>query len=380
MKLLVIIPSMQCGGAERVASMLCNEWQREHEVILALFDCRAPAFNVAGKKVDLGASAASGWLRKLINPVLRVHRLRRLFQREQPDRIISFMESANFPTILAALLSGCLAKTIVSVHTNPLAIPWFHRGLIPVLYRLAGQVVAVSQGVANQLRRFGLPQRALCVIPNPLDLPVLHRRALEAPCPRLAGDQRFILGVGRLVRHKGFDRLIEAFSLLQIPDIRLIILGEGPERLNLQSQIESLGLSEKIWMPGEVRNPYPFYRLANCYVLSSRVEGFAIALLEAMASGCPVAAFNCDHGPGEIIEHGVNGMLVQEGQVELLAASITALLQDDVLANRIAEAGIRRASEYCISDIAKQWWALPLKKAVNQFGGISQDVQSEIIR
>jgi GalNAc-alpha-(1->4)-GalNAc-alpha-(1->3)-diNAcBac-PP-undecaprenol alpha-1,4-N-acetyl-D-galactosaminyltransferase len=355
MKLLVVIPSMQRGGAERVVSLLCSEWTRNHEVILAIFDASAPAYEISARVVDLRAASALGIMRKLINPILRTKRLARLISREQPDRIFSFMESANFPAVLAACLCGREQDLTVSVHNDPRSFPWFHRWLLPYFYRLAKRVVAVSRGVAERLHFMGIEQRRLSVIPNPVDRSILQRRAEEPMPAGLIGKQAFILGVGRLVRQKGFDRLIDAFAQLPNVELKLVILGEGPERPRLERQVMALGLASRITLPGAVENPFPFYRRAHCFVLSSRHEGFGNVLVEAMALECPVIAFDCDFGPSEIIMDGNNGLLVQEGDIEGLAGAISRLNEDVGLRNRVVESAMVTINTLFSTKVANYW-------------------------
>ena len=104
-------------------------------------------------------------MKKLHNALLRSIRLARVLRRERPDRIVSFMESANFPTIVAAAVTGLLDRLCVSVRINPVMIPYLNRLLIPIAYRLAERVVAPSRGVRNALQKLGLPARKLSVIP-----------------------------------------------------------------------------------------------------------------------------------------------------------------------------------------------------------------------
>ena len=134
------------------------------------------------------------------------------------------MESANCPTIVAAAVTGFLDRLSVSVRCNPATIPWLNRLLIPIAYRLADRVVAPSDGARNAQRKMGLPSRKLLVIPNPL-----AKRTDATTSTRSESPLRYILGVGRLEREKGFDRLLKAFSEW-IDRIGSVILGDGTER------------------------------------------------------------------------------------------------------------------------------------------------------
>ena len=170
MKVLVVINSLASGGAERVVSTLTREWAKNHQVLIALFDASRMAYNHGGAVADLRAGAPSHrtLARKFPNAVLRSLRLAHLLRRERPDRIVSFMESANFPTIVAAAVTGLLDRLCVSVRIDPRMIPRLDRLLMRITYRLALRVVAPSTGVRSALQQMGSSARKLSVIPNPV--------------------------------------------------------------------------------------------------------------------------------------------------------------------------------------------------------------------
>ena len=357
MKILLVIPSLRGGGAERVASLLSLEWAKTHEVALAVFDSSRMAYEHGGRLIDLGLPARPGPFGKLWNSMIRVLRLIRLIRSEEPQCIVSFMESANFPAILAATCCGRLGALTASVHGNPSRYPVFYRCLLPIAYRLPKRLVAVSRGVAKTLIRLGVPQRKVDVIPNPVLLPRSFKAgdkgaglALCRPCP-------FVLGVGRLCLEKGFERLIAAFALLGVVETELVILGEGPERSHLLGVARGLGIEHRLVLPGLVPDPAPWYRAAECMVLSSRHEGFGNVIVEAMANACPVVSFDCDFGPREIIRHGKSGLLVPEGDILALSQSMARVLGDKTLKWELVRCGINAAEGYRADRIAQRWMA-----------------------
>lgn len=354
MKLLLVIPTLHRGGAERVVSLLSEEFAKDHEVKLAVFDASNPAYAHGGELIDLGLPATAGWLGKLLKAVRRVVDLARLFRTSKPDRIISFMESANFPCILAAVLTGHQSRLWVSVRNDPEHFPAIYRVLMRYLYRLPSKVVAPSRGVAHALATVGVSEERLICIPNPASP---HAPDLSTSLPRpIDAPDRYILGVGRLHRQKGFDRLIEAFAQMDDKSLRLVILGEGKERNALARQAVTLGVVNRLHMPGALAELWPWYRHAACFVLSSRHEGWPNVLMEAMSQGCPVAAFDCKYGTNEIITHGLNGFLVLEGDVQSLARSTTQLVSNEQLAREVSAEGLRFVKQYQLSRVAKFWY------------------------
>lgn len=169
------------------------------------------------------------------------------------------------------------------------------------------------------------------VIHNPVVTPKLFEQAKE-PIDRewfKDGAPPVILGVGRLSLQKDFPTLIRAFTIVrkQLP-ARLMILGEGEERPQIEAMIKELGLASEVALPGFVSNPYAFMSRAAVFVLSSVYEGLPTVLIEAMAVGTPVVSTDCPSGPREILGFGKYGMLVPVRDFEALANAIVTTLSD----------------------------------------------------
>ena len=350
MNVVVVINSLTSGGAERVVSNLTREWAKGHHVLIALFDSSRPAYDHGGQVEDLGAASSTSLSRKLYNAVLRSFRLARILRRERPHRIVSFMESANIPTILAAAVTGSLDRLSVSVRCNPLRIAGPYRTLIPIAYRFADRVVAPSTGVRSALQKMGLPARKLSVIPNPV------AKRVDAIEPERADfPLRYILGVGRLERVKGFDRLLRAFSMVDQSDMHLVILGAGTERAALLAFSKELGIASQLHLPGVVADVDAWYRRADCFVLTSHFEGSPNVVVEAMANGCPVVSFDCPYGPEEILEGGKWGILVSQGDITGLSDAILRLVSDRAFRARLSRVGMQRAKAFSVEKIAPCW-------------------------
>ncbi len=355
MKILMIVPTLTGrGGAERVVSVLSTWLARRHAVTVAAFQTRPPVYAFGGTVVSLGFPARPGaW--KAFHAMARVGAIARLIRRVQPDQVWAFMESANFPTLVAALLLGELDRVSVCVQNNPAHFPPVYRPLMRALYPRAARVVAVSKGVrAALVTEVGLEPERCVTIPNTIDVAAIDQALASSAPPRLPADS-FLVAVGRLVPQKGFDLLIDAYRSLPGTAPPLVILGEGPERPALEAQVRRLGLEGRIVLPGVVDNPYAYLARAVCFVLSSRHEGWPLVLMEAMACRCPVVAFDCPYGPAEILEPGESGILVPPMDVEALAAALARVIGDPALRARLAQGGRSRVEALGVERVAESW-------------------------
>jgi len=274
----------------------------------------------------------------------------------QPDALLSALINCNLTAILAQrFLNGF--KVVASEHNTPsislrsqTAAGTVLR-MMRCLYPKADRIVAVSQGVADDLiALLNLPPEKVTVIYNPIVTPELFERA-QKPINHPWFEQNrlpVILAVGRLTKQKDYPTLFRAFSLVrQVRPAKLLILGEGEERANLERLAVELGIQNDVLMPGFVDNPFAFMSKASVFVLSSAWEGLPTVLVEALACGCPVVATDCRSGPREILDNGRYGRLVPVGDHEALAKAILETLDSpDFPADR--QTRIQRAMEFSV--------------------------------
>ena len=346
------LSSLSGGGAQRVVLTLANA-MADHGVQIDLVLVKAtgpflPHVHPAVRIIDLGAETV----------LLSLPGLIRYLRRERPTALLSSLKHVNLIALIARKLSRVPLRLVVGEH-NTLShscksgikdrmVPHLMR----VLYPKADLVVAVSQGVADDLCAcLGLSKEKVQVIFNPV---VRSGMAQEAARPLdhpwfKPGEPPVILGMGRLTEQKDFPNLIHAFALLrQQRDCRLMILGEGELRDELQELVTTLGLAASVSLPGFVDTPFAYMGHAAVFVLSSGWEGLPTVLIEAMACGTPVVSTDCPSGPDEILEGGVWGRLVPPGDSAALATAIAATLDDDChprVAERAAAFDIEQARQ-----------------------------------
>ena len=363
-KLALFLPSLHGGGAERVKVNLAQGFaERGLKVDLVLAKAEGPYLSRVSSKVRVVDLRAKRVLYSL--PAL-VQYLRR----ERPAALLSALNHANVVAIWAKKLACVKTRLVATEHTvlsqsteNTSSL----RGrLMPLLIRLfypwADAVVAVSRGVAEDLSSMtGLPLNKIKVIYNPVITPELFAKAEEPvdhPWFR-PGEPPVILGVGRLTAAKDFPTLIRAFALVHKErPARLMILGEGEDRPELEALVRELGLEQDVALPGFVENPYKYMKRAAVFVLSSRWEGLPTVLIEALALGTPVVSTDCPSGPREILKGGECGLLVPPGDPKKLAEGILRILTDKALACELAEKGRRRATDFTVDKAVEQYLTL----------------------
>lgn len=356
MRLLFFIPSLECGGAERVCATLCNYWaDRGWTLTLATFDdgSTPPFFPISSRirHVHLGIQRRSeDVMHSMLNNVRRVKLLRAFVREERPERILSFMDSTNVLTLIAAL--GTDIPVVVSERTDParnrIPAPW--RVLRRLTYPKARKIVLQTEAAAASFPPSW--SRMLAVVPNPVP-----KLGPSPPSDARSGGRRLIMSIGRLGKEKGFDLLIRAFASIaaQSPEWDLIIVGDGPERDALSEKIARFDLSHRVFLPGRDPDAMGALRRADLFVLSSRFEGFPNALCEAMACGLPVISFDCPSGPADIIENGVDGLLVPPEDVKALADAMAALAGDPERRRALGAAATAVADRFSVERIATEW-------------------------
>lgn len=209
-------------------------------------------------------------------------------------------------------------------------------------YWMADRVIAVSEGVAEDtVRATGIGAERVSVVRNPVVTPRLRALAAERlDHPWFDGQgPPVLLGAGRLTRQKDFPTLVRAFARVRGGrPCRLVILGEGADRPDLEELARTLDVADDLALPGFASNPYRFMARASLFVLSSRWEGSPNVLTEAMALGTPVASTDCPSGPREILRGGRYGPLAPVGDDVALAGAIRTALDTPVTPAALAEA------------------------------------------
>jgi glycosyltransferase involved in cell wall biosynthesis len=357
--LAIFLPSLAGGGAERMMiNLAAGALAAGVAVDLVCADARGPYLSEVPpgcRLVDLKASRILSALPKLAM-WLRRHR---------PAVLLTAMDHANLVAIWARALAGAQPQVRLAVSVRSQlsvaaaneaslrgrALPWLARHFYP----RADLVIAVSEGVADDLSDcIGLSRAGITVIPNPVvsdNIEALASEPLEHPW-FTADAPPVLLAAGRLTKQKDFPTLLQAFARL-VPEreLRLMILGEGPDRTALEAEIESLRLSERVALPGFDANPFRYLARARVFVLSSAWEGLPGVLIQAMACGTPVVSTDCPSGPREVLEDGRLGPLVPVGDAPALSDAIARTLDEPRPAAMLKAA----AAQYRLSPVTRRY-------------------------
>lgn len=265
--------------------------------------------------------------------------LMRYLQENQPLALISALDHANLVALWAKRLTNVSSRIVLSLHATisegRRSLPIFSkRRVLPHLirrfYPWANGIVAVSKGVAEDYsQEMGIPLERFKVIYNPVVTESLYRKAQEPLVHPwfMPEEPPVFITIGRLSEEKDHALLIRAFARVKkVKAARLLVLGEGNMRAELEMLIRGLGLEDNVLLPGFVNNPYPYLARASLFVLSSRTEGLPTALIESLAVGTPVISTDCRSGPREILKNGKYGHLVPVGdECKLVEAMLNAL-------------------------------------------------------
>ena len=390
-KILMIIPELIVGGAQRSFSRISLALSQHHDVSVVIFNRDLPiAYPHGGELYSLDVAGGKGMLAKGISLIRRIRKLRALKRRLHVDVSISFLEGADYINVLSRVRD----KIILSVRGSKLHDEtmrrkfhgWRTKLMIPRLYQKADHIIVVNHGIAQELRdhfRILVPVSVIYNFYSPEQIDQLAKAPVD-PSFLPAFDFPLIVTTGRLAVEKGLYFLLETFrDVRSHSNAKLMLVGDGPEYEKLVSLCKTLGLSVReksgekdeaadVIFAGAQGNVFPFLTNASVYVLASSSEGFPNSLVEAMFCGLPVIAADCPYGPREILtrqnhfrtarepEYADYGILMpvpaaDDGVKKQWSTTIAGLLKDKSLREKYARAGRIRANEFSTDAAITEW-------------------------
>jgi len=361
-KVSLILPNLSGGGAERVMVILANEFRETLPQLdlIIINDDNMDYASELSDKVNL-VNLKTGRAGKSILSI------RKYLIEHQPDVLLTTLGHISCASAIALSISGNIpTKLFVREDLTPKKVSIKYPFLYAVsilqkwAYKRATGIIALSEDMASDISRYYKLDTPIHTIYNPITTTEILEKSVKAlePMPPWPENTKFVLGVGRLAKQKDFKTLITAVAQARkTHDIKLIILGEGAERQNLESYARALNISDSVFMPGFVENPFSFMHKSSVFVLSSEREGLPNVLIQALLCGTKCIATNCPTGPREILENGAYGKLVSIGDHENIAKGIVSCLTDDSIKTPTPEV-IR--SKYNSKSIANQYLSVLL--------------------
>jgi GalNAc-alpha-(1->4)-GalNAc-alpha-(1->3)-diNAcBac-PP-undecaprenol alpha-1,4-N-acetyl-D-galactosaminyltransferase len=350
-RVAVVIESMGGGGAQQVVGQLLTSWvERGDSPVLITFQSaetdRVPVPANVERHVIGGMGQSHGLWRAVVANLRRLLCLRRAIRGARVRTAVSFVTTTNVLIVLATL--GLGVRVVVSERNDPVrqSVGRIWTLLRRLIYPLAWRVTANNRAALLAMAHY-IPSHRLALVPNPL--------RPDQGAPTSCEGAPFVLAVGRLHPQKNYPVLLKAFAKADLKGWRLRILGEGAERHNLEALADELGLAEWLDLPGYVADPYPHYRAARIFVMTSSYEGSPNALWEAMSKGLPAIISDSIVGALELVEADRHAVVVPSGDVNAIAMALTSLAGDMERRMRIGREATLITRQLSSREVLKVW-------------------------
>ena len=381
MKIIFTLASLGSGGAERVVSLLANKMAEQgHQVEIICLKFNDVYYKLHPEvKVTLA-------MQQTKNRLIEVFWLRKYVKQEKPDVVIAFTEGVYCFTIAALL--GTKIPVIASERLDPSAMTWKRNLLKRLLLPYADWLVVQTKTIKEYFPKS--IQKKTSIIFNPV-----NKKVSLTPSPSPKGEGNYaeegklnrIISVARLYPQKNQEMMIQAFAKIadKYPDWQLVIYGEGPLRAELEALVSSSShseaakpsvkffaeqsgkaeRSERVLLPGRTEKVIDELRKSKIFCLSSDYEGMSNSMIEAICVGLPIVSTKVS-GTDELIQDGVNGLLVDIGDEQGMTDALEKLIQDEELMKNMGEVNLKKASLFQIDTIVNEWM-----KLINQVRHVS---------
>lgn len=344
MKISFITANLGAGGAERVTSLLANQFcQKGYDVEIVLFRERLVFYELDEqvKVVVIGEQCHSETMgRKMLW-------LRKYMKESKPDVVIPFRVPVYCTTILSLL--GLSVPIIASERIDPHIPDSYWTCLRKLLLPFVKHLVVQTEYIKSYYPKF--IQKKTSIIYNPV-----NEESLSPPLPSREGRLNRIISVGRLYPQKNQAMMIRAFAKVadEFPDWQLVIYGEGPLRESLELIVESLEMKDRVLLPGRTEHVVEELRNSKIFCLSSDYEGMSNSMIEAICVGLPIISTNVS-GTEELIIDGKNGFLVPPNDEEQMSRCFNTLMGSDEFLNQFSVYNKKLSCRFKTEAIVNQW-------------------------
>ncbi|MAL60711.1 MAG: hypothetical protein CMC14_11765 [Flavobacteriaceae bacterium] len=352
-RVCIIVDCLSIGGAEKIAGVLSIELEKlGYDIsIISLWD--KITYPYTGTLYNLGENESKI---KWVKQIKKFFKFKKAYKNANADFYIDFRVRNR--TILEFLLHAFVfvnSKMIFTIHNYHVDLHIPNGNYFRKFYKKSHKVVAVSKAIEDRLNgEYGLTNTKL--IYNFIDEELVSAKAhmpIEINLP-----SNYIVSVSRLNNAvKQIDSLIDTYKNSELPksDVKLLILGEGEDKVHLEAVIEKENLEENVFLLGFKDNPYPIIKNAQFLVLCSKFEGFPMVLLESLKLGTPVVSFNCTSGPNEIIRHNQNGLLVEDQNFEKYKEALNTLTSNEALYSSCKNNAQSSVEKFNTVSIMREW-------------------------
>ncbi|MDI9456199.1 MAG: glycosyltransferase [Spirochaetota bacterium] len=362
---LLVVTSLRIGGQERVAIETAKGLSSRYQVEIVAFFQDDDQFDAPVPVHYLGVNRSTNRLSKTIGQLRRIWKLAKIRKAKKVAFVYSFGSSTNITNTFSGLFSP--GRVVTSIHEFTTVRKHVLDGFV---YRHSDAVICISEAMKVAVDALYPTLTNTTVINNGYDIDEIIDKS-NAATPSPIPSYQFV-SLGRLEPVKGFDRLLKAFALVkqEIPDASLALIGGGSMEDELKELASSLNIQESIHFLGMHKNPFPYLKRAEIFVMSSRNEGFPSVLIEALSCSLGCISIDCNVGPREILSRtftrsSIKGMHFasygvlceehadEEQTITLLAEAMVKLARDENLLSEYQEKGIQRARDFSL-DVYRQ--------------------------
>jgi glycosyltransferase involved in cell wall biosynthesis len=344
-KILFVMNSMNSGGAERVVSILANEFSDLGATVTLVLDFEAESFYELGKEVEILSLGLKETDSAIKRNLTEIKQLTKLLKEYKPDIVISFIR--NIQSIVACRLAGI--PIIISERNNPRLDPpnKVLRLLRRFIYPFSDKIVFQTESAMNYFPKY-IRKKGI-IIKNPIKNIYNYKTNFL--------ESKEIISAGRLETQKDHITLIKAFeNIIKFhPQYHLSIYGEGRLRSELEEYISNHKIDSYVSLPGTTKDLDHFLANSAMFVLPSIYEGYPNVLIEAMVIGLPVISTDCAYGPRDIIRNNENGILVPVSNITAMELAIKKLIDNKELSKKIANNALEIRNELDVNKILKKW-------------------------
>lgn len=338
------------GGAEKVLAILSTYFEKQGFEVHNCILIDAVTYEYSGSLLNLGKIKANS--SSVIRKIYRFRAIQKWLNSNDFDCLIDFRMRPSF--ILEFILSRIVypKNTIYYVLSGRLDFYFPKNDFLANLIYKNQKIATVSKAIVNKIFDKKYTNKVVNLF-QPFDFD-----SIDYLKGQFYLESNYILAVGSMNSPiKQIDKLILAYSKSELPkqNIKLIVLGEGELKAAYQDLVEKLNLSELVLFKGMVQNPFPYYKNAFFYVLSSKNEGLSNAIIESLACETPVVAFDCFSGPSEIIDSYQNGILVEDQNFDKLIEAMNLMVSDVDLYQHCKQNAVKSVEKFSVEIIGKQW-------------------------